>query len=200
MAKYASTREDSTISGLKDAHISPAGVVSGLISTFRTIAAPVPSYGSIREGEHDDGDTLSSKKNPVAESQPAQLLETIHEDVEPETANEDKVLLDARGTKVADHPVLRRAKRIIQGSQEDDPDFSPLGEIEYMRRVKRVGIDKFPRELSDSRPDGSSHSGVDHTRFQPDLNNDMACQSSPATNQLGAGAAEEISLDGIFVV
>lgn len=68
------------MSGLKDAHISTAGVVSGLISTFRTIAAPVPRYGSIRDGEHDDKHTLSYHKSSVAKSQPAQLLERIHED------------------------------------------------------------------------------------------------------------------------
>lgn len=194
MAKSVSPRGDSTISGPKDAHISTAGVVSGLISTSRTIAAPVPSCGSIWDGEHDNEHTLSSNKSSVAKSQPAQLLERIHEDVEPETASEDKALLDARETNVVDHPVLRRAKRILQGSQEDDADFSPPDEIEYMRRIKRVGIDEFPHELSDSRPDGSSHSGVDHTRFQPDLNNDIARQSSPPTNQFRAGAAEEISI------
>ncbi|KAG2341167.1 hypothetical protein BDR05DRAFT_965499 [Suillus weaverae] len=197
MAKSASHRGDLTISGLKDAHISTAGVVSGLISTSRVIAAPVPSYGSIHDGEHDDEHTFSSNKSSLSKSQPAQLLERIHEDVEPETANEDETLLDARRTNVAAHPVLRRVKRTIQGAQEDEADFSPPDEIEYMHRVKRVRIDEFPRELSDSRPADSIHSGVDHTRLQPDLD-DTVRQSSPPTSQPGAGAAEEISLDGMF--
>ncbi|KAG1774514.1 hypothetical protein EV702DRAFT_1124531 [Suillus placidus] len=178
MAKSASHRGDLTISGLKDAHISTAGVVSGLISTSRIIAAPVPSYGSIHDGEHDDEHTFSSNKSSLSKSQPTQLLERIHEDVEPETANEDETLLDARRTNVAAHPVLRRVKRTIQGAQEDEADFSPSDEIEYMRR--------FPRELSDSRPADN-----------PDLD-DTAHQSSPPTSQPGAGAAEEISLDGMF--
>ncbi|KAG1736292.1 hypothetical protein EDB19DRAFT_1721304 [Suillus lakei] len=200
MAKSASHRGDLTISGLKDAHISTAGVVSGLISTSRVIAAPVPSYGSIHDGEHDDEHRFSSNKSSVAMSQPAQLLERIHEDVELETANEDEALLDARRTNVAAHPVLRRVKHTIQGAQEDEVDFSLPDEVEYMRRVKRVRIDEFPHELPDGRPDDSSHSGVDHThnQLQPDLDNDTARQSSPPTSQPGAGAAEEISLDGMF--
>ncbi|KAG1767908.1 hypothetical protein EDD22DRAFT_873635 [Suillus occidentalis] len=193
----ASHRGDLTISGLKDAHISTGGVVSGLISTSRVIAAPVPSYGSIHGGEHDDEHTFSSNKSSLAKSQPAQLLERIHEDIEP-TANEDETLLDAHRTNVAARPVLRRVKRTIQGTQEDEDEFSPPDEIEYMGRVKRVRIDEFPCESSDSRPDGSGHSGVDHTRLQPDLDDDTAHQSSPPTSQPGAGAAEEISLDGMF--
>ncbi|KAG2147711.1 uncharacterized protein EDB93DRAFT_399517 [Suillus bovinus] len=198
MAKSASYRGDLTISGLTDAHISTAGIVSGLISTSRVIAAPVPSYGSIHDGKHDDEHTFSSNKSSLAKSQPAQLLERIHEDVEPEAANEDEASLDARRTNAAAHPVLRRVKRTIQGAQEDEANFSPPDEIDYMRRVKRVRIDKFPHELSDSRPDDSSHSGIDHTRLQPDLDDDTAPQSSPPTGQPGAGSAEEISLDGMF--
>ncbi|KAG1842492.1 hypothetical protein DFJ58DRAFT_806043 [Suillus subalutaceus] len=198
IAKSASHRGDLTISGLKDAHISTAGVVSGLISTSRVIAAPIPSYGSIHDGEHDDEHTFSSNKSSLVKLQPAQLLERIHEDVEPETANEDEALLDARRTNVAAHPMLRRVKRTIQGAQEDEADFSPHDEVEYMRTVKRVRIDEFSRELSDSRPDASSHSGVDHTQLQPDLDDDAARQSSPPTGQPGTGAAEEISLDGLF--
>ncbi|KAG2032147.1 hypothetical protein BDR03DRAFT_970791 [Suillus americanus] len=198
MAKSASHRGDLTISGLKDAHISTGGVVSGLISTSRVIAAPIPSYGSIHDGSHDDEHTFSSNKSSLAKLQPAQLLERIHEDVEPETANEDEALSDARRTNVATRPMLRRVKRTIQGAQEDEADFSPPDEVEYMRRVKRVRIDEFPRELSDGRPDASSHSGVNHTQLHPDLDDDTARQSSPPTGQPGAGAAEEISLDGLF--
>ncbi|KAG2337765.1 hypothetical protein BDR05DRAFT_969876 [Suillus weaverae] len=197
MAQSVSHRGDLTISGLNDAHIFTAGVVSGSISTSRIIATPVPSYGSIRDGEHDDEHTISSNKLSIAESQPALLLERIREDVEPETTNEGEALLGARRTNVAAHPALRRAKRTIQGAQEDEADFSRPDEIEYMRRVKRVRIDEFSRELSDSRPDDSSHSDVDHTRRQPDLDNTTR-QSSPPTNQPGADAAEEISLDGMF--
>lgn len=197
MPKSASHRGDLTISGLKDAHISTGGVVSGLISTSRVIAAPVPSYGSIHGGEHDDEHTFSSNKSSLAKSQHAQLLEKIHEDIEP-TANEDEALLDAHRTNVAARPVLRRVKRTIQGTQEDEDEISPPDETEYMGRVKRVRIDEFHCELSDSRPDGSGHSGVDHTRLQPDLDDDTAHQSSPPTSQPGAGAAEEISLDGMF--
>ncbi|KAG1820813.1 uncharacterized protein BJ212DRAFT_1477911 [Suillus subaureus] len=198
IANSASHRGDLTISGLKDAHISTAGVVSGLISTSRVIAAPIPSYGSIHGGEHDDEHTFSSNKSSLAKLQPGQLLERIHEDVEPETANGDEALLDTRRTNVAAHPMLRRVKRTIQGTQEDEGDFSPPDEIEYMGRVKRVRIDEFPHELSDGRADASSHSGVDHTRLQPDLDDDTVRQSSPPTGQPGAGAAEEISLDGLF--
>ncbi|KAG1822081.1 hypothetical protein EV424DRAFT_1399505 [Suillus variegatus] len=189
MAKSASHRGDLTISGLKDAHISTPGV-SGLISTSRVIAAPVPSYGSIHDGRHDDEHTFSSNKSSLAKEST--------EDVEPETANEDEALLDARRTNVVAHPVLRRVKRTIQGTQEDEAGFSPPDEIGYMRRVKRVKIDEFPCELEDSRPDDTSHSGIDHTQLQPDLDDDTARQSSASTGQTGAGAAEEISLDGMF--
>jgi len=198
ITKSASHRGDLTISGLKDAHISTAGVVSGSISTSRVIAAPIPSYGSIHDGEHGDEHTFSSNKSSLVNLQPAQLLEKIHEDVEPETANEDEALLDARRTNATSHPMLRRVKRTIQGVQEDEDDFSPPDEIGYMRRGKRVRIDEFPHELSDSRPDDSSHSGINYTRLQPDLDDDTARQSSPPTSQPGAGAAEENSLDGLF--
>ncbi|KAG1766825.1 hypothetical protein EV702DRAFT_1148543 [Suillus placidus] len=181
MAQCVSHRGDLTISGLKDAHIFTAGVVSGSIST-----SPM---GTIRDGEHDDERTISSNKSSVAESQPARLLERIHED--------RCLALAGTNVQVAAHPALRRAKRTIQGAQEDEADFSRPDEIEYMRRVKRVRIDEFSRELSDSHPDDSSHSGVDHTRRQPDLDNTTR-QSSPPTNQPGADAAEEISLDGMF--
>ncbi|KAG2048360.1 hypothetical protein BDR06DRAFT_778555 [Suillus hirtellus] len=197
MAKSASHRGDLTISGLKDAHISTPGV-SGLISTSRVIAAPVPSYGSIHDGRHDDEHTFSSNKSSLAKSQPVQLLERIHEDVEPETANEDEVLLDARRTNVGAYPVLRRVKRTIQGTQEDEAGFSPPDEIGYMHRVKRVKTNEFPCELEDSRPDDTSHSGIDHTQLQPDLDDNTVRQSSPPTGQTGAGAAEEISLDSMF--
>ncbi|KAG2115002.1 hypothetical protein DEU56DRAFT_841465 [Suillus clintonianus] len=199
MPKSASHRGDLTISGLKDAHISTASVVSGLISTSRIVAAPVPSYGSIHDGECDDEHTFSSNKSSQAKSQSLQLLERIHEDVEPEAATEDEALFDAHRTNVAVHPMLRRVKRTIQGSQEDEADFSPPDEVEYMHRVKRVRIDEFPHELPDGRPDDSSHSCVDHThnRQQP-LDNDTARQSSPPTNQPGAGPAEEISLEVMF--
>ncbi|KAG2101635.1 uncharacterized protein F5147DRAFT_812174 [Suillus discolor] len=199
VAKSASHRGDLTISGFKDAHISTPGV-SGLISTSRVIAAPVPGYGSFHDGRHDDEHTFSSNKSSLAKSQPAQLLERIHEDVEPETANEeeDEALLDARRTNVVAHPVLRRVKRTIQGTQEDEAGFSPPDEIGYMRRVKRVKIDEFPCELEDSRPDDTSHSGIDHTQLQPDIDDNTARQSSPPTGQTGAGSAEEHSLDGMF--
>ncbi|KAG0705773.1 hypothetical protein DFH29DRAFT_996433 [Suillus ampliporus] len=200
--KSASQRADLTISGLDDAHISTAGVVSGLISTSRVIAAPAPSYGSIHTGEHDDEHTFSSNKSSVARLQPAQLLERIHEDIEPETANEDEALLDAHRSRsnVAAHPALRRVKRTIHGVQEDEADFSLSDEIEYMHRVKRVRIDELPHQLPDVRPDDSSQSGIDnsHNGLQPDLDTDTIRQSSPPMSQPGSGAAEELSLEGMF--
>ncbi|KAG1735357.1 uncharacterized protein EDB91DRAFT_1145097 [Suillus paluster] len=197
MPKSASQRADLTISGLKDAHISTGGVVSGFISTSRVIAAPVPSYGSL----HDDGEhTFSSNKSSVARSQPAQLLERIHEDVEPEIANEGEALLDSRRTNVAAHPALRRVKRTIQGAQEDESDFSLPDEIEYMRRAKRARMDEFPHQLPDVRLDDGSQSGVDHSHneLQPDVDADTVRQSSPPTGQSGSGAAEELSLQDMF--
>ncbi|KAG2363805.1 hypothetical protein BDR07DRAFT_1403091 [Suillus spraguei] len=91
--------------------------------------------------------------------------------------------------------MLRRVKRTIQGAQDDEADFSPHDDVEYIREVKRVRIDEFSRELPDNRPDDSV---VDHTRLQPDLDDGTTRQSSPPTSQPGAGAAEEISLDGMF--
>ncbi|KAG2047675.1 hypothetical protein BDR06DRAFT_71645 [Suillus hirtellus] len=85
---------------------------------------PVPRYGSIRE----------------AKLQPAQLLEIIQEDVEPETASQRQ--------QTRTKPCLTLARQtlpIISYMARGDANFSPPGEIEYMRRVKRVGIDEFPR-------------------------------------------------------
>ncbi|OAX41896.1 hypothetical protein K503DRAFT_863475 [Rhizopogon vinicolor AM-OR11-026] len=190
-------RADLTISGLKDAHISTGGVVSGLISASRVIAVPVPSYEPIHrdlDGKH----TFSSNKSSAPKSQHAQL-ERIHEDLEPEIANEDEALLGAHRTGVT-APVLRRMKRTIQGVQEDEANFSLPDEIEYGRRVKRVRIDEFTRELPSVRPDDSNHSGVDHDhhRLQPDLDTDAARQSSPPICQPGSGAADDLSLEGMF--
>ncbi|KAG2336297.1 hypothetical protein BDR05DRAFT_1005988 [Suillus weaverae] len=161
MAKSASHRGDLTTSGLKDAHISTAGVVSGLITTSHVIAAPVPSYGFIHGGEHDDEHTFSSNKSSSSKLQPAQFPERIHKDVETETANKGETLLDARRTN------------------EDEADFSPPNEIKYMRRVKWVKINEFPRELSDSCPADRSSIFTSH---------------EPTWH----GAAEEVSLDGMF--
>jgi hypothetical protein len=195
IAKSAS-HKDLTISGLKDAHISTVGV-SGLMSTSRVVAAPVVSYGSIHDGRHDD--ELSSNKFSLSKSRPTQLLEMIHRDVKQEIKEEDKTLLDAFRTNVVAHPVLLcRVKRTIQGTQEDEAVFSPPDEFGYMRRVKRVKIEEFPCELEDCRPDGASHSSINHTQLQLDLDDNAARQSSPLTGQPGAGAAGELSLDGIF--
>jgi hypothetical protein len=144
-----------------------------LISTSRVIAAPVPRYGSICDGEHDEH-TFNSNKYFVVKFQPVQLLGRIHEDLEPETSNEDDALVHACRTNVTTHLVLRRVERTTQGTQEDEADFLLPNEIEYMRTIKRVRIDELPCELSDGRLDVSSHSGSEHTRLQLDLDNDTS--------------------------
>lgn len=188
-------RADLTISGLKDAHLSTKDVVSGLISAER-IAAPIPSYESVHTGEFDGTHTFSSNRSSAPQSQPAILLERIHEDLEPETG---QVLLDTCRTGVAT-PVLRKMKRTIQDAQEDEADFSLPDEVEYARRFKRVRIDEFVHELPNNHPGDSNHSGIDHahSRLQPDLDTDTARHSSPPISQPGSGVANDLSLDGMF--
>jgi hypothetical protein len=192
-----SQRTDLTISGVKDAHISTGGVLSGLISASRVIAAPVPNCQSIHTSELDGEHTFSSNKSSMPKLQPARLLERIHEDLEQEIVNGEEALVDAHRTGGA-APVLRRMKRTIQGVQEGEGDLSLPDENEY--GVKRIRIEEFAHELPTVRPDDSSHFGVDHahSRLQPDLGNEAICQPSPPVSQHGPGTAEDLSLEGMF--
>lgn len=181
-------RADLTISGMKGAHISTGGVVSGVISACRTTATPVPIYGTIR-GELDDVHTFNSNEFSAQKSQSTQLLERIHEDLD-QTVNGDEGLLDARRTG-ATAPMLRRMKRAIQSAREDETNFSLPDEIEYARGAKRIRMDECARELPSVRPDDSNHSIVDH-------DTDAARQSSPPISPPDSGAADDLSLEGMF--
>lgn len=187
-------RADLTISGLKDAHISTEGVLSGLISASRVGAAPVSSYESIHAGEH------GSNKYSALKSQPAILLERIHEDLEPETVNDHEGVLDARRTGTV-APSVRRVKRVIEDVQANGADFSLSDEIEYARKVKRGRTDEFDHELPIVHPEGSNHSEIDraHSRLQPDLDTDTVRQSSPPIGQPDPGVVDDLSLEGMFV-
>ncbi|KAG2080450.1 hypothetical protein BD769DRAFT_1555866, partial [Suillus cothurnatus] len=128
-----------------------------LISTSRVIAAPVPRYGSICDGESSDEHTFNSTNILYQRHQRDDAL--VH-------ACRDKRYYSSRICVGWSAPpkALRRTRPISYS----------LMRLNICVQSNGSGLTSFPANWSDGRLDVSSHSGSEHTRRQLDLDNDTS--------------------------